>query len=66
VGVLGEEAVTGVDGVRARLLRDVDQLLLNQVAVGRGRPTERIGLISDLDVQGVPIRLGVDGHRPDA
>ena len=64
-GVLGEEAVTGVDRVRARLLRDVDQLLLDEVALGRGRATQRIRLISDLDVQRVPIRLRIDRHRPD-
>jgi hypothetical protein len=64
-GVLGEEAVARVDGVGAGLARDVEQLLLDEVALARGGPAEGVGLVGDLDVQGIPVRVGVDRDRGD-
>ena len=54
-----------MDRVGPGLLRDLDQLVLHQVAVGRGGATEGVGLVGDLDVQRVAVGLGVDGDRPD-
>jgi hypothetical protein len=64
-GVLGEEAVAGVDGVRAGLLGDLDELVLQQVGVTRRRAAQRIRLIGDGHVEGVPVGLGIDGHGRD-
>ena len=62
IGVLGQEPVAGVDRVRARLLRRVDDLLDHQVGVAGRRPPEGEGLVGHPDVQGVAVGLGVDGH----
>jgi hypothetical protein len=65
-GVLGEEAVAGVHGIRSGLVGDLDQLVLQQVGVaGRGAP-EGVGLVGDLDVQGVAVGLGIHGDGRDA
>ena len=63
--VLGEEAVAGVDGVGAGLAGDVEQLLLDEVALAGGRAPEGVRLVGDLDVQGIPVRVGVDRDRGD-
>src|SRR6188768_4145186 len=63
--VLGEEAVAGVHRVGARLVRDLDQLVLQEVGVSRGGAAERVRLVGDRDVQGVAVRVGVDGDGPD-
>ncbi len=65
-GVLGEEAVARVDGLRARAGRGLQQALHRQVALGRrGRadPHRRVRLA---DVPGVGVRVGEDGHRAHA
>jgi hypothetical protein len=64
-GVLGEEAIAGVDGVGPRLLGDGQQLLLDEVAVAGGRPVQGIRLVRHLDVQGVPVGIGIHRHRSD-
>ena len=65
-GVLGEEAVAGVDGLGARLLGDLDDLLDHQVALG-GRPgAEQVRLVGAPRVRRVAIGLGVDRHAADA
>ena len=64
--VLGEEAVARVHGVRPGLLGNLDELVLQQIGVARCAPTQRIGLVGDLDVEGVPVGLGIDGDGPDA
>ena len=62
VGVLGEEAVPGVDGVGAGLLGGVEDLVDDQVGVAGRGAAERERLVGDPDVQRVPVGLGVDGH----
>ena len=62
VGVLGEEAVAGVDRVRAGLLGGVQDLVDDQVGVAGGRAAEGERLVGDAHVQRVAVRLGVDGH----
>ena len=61
VGVLGEEAVAGVDGVRTGLGRDGEELRDVQVGV-RGRvAVQAEGLIRGGDVQGVGVDVGIHG-----
>ena len=55
VGVLGEEAVAGVDGVGAGLLRDVDDLVDDQVGVAGRRAAEGEGLVGLAHVQRVAV-----------
>ena len=66
VGVLGEEAVAGVDPVGPALLDGVEDGLGVEVALGRRLAAERVGLVGHADVQGVAVEVGVDGHRADA
>ena len=61
VGVLGEEAVAGVHGVGAGLLRGGDDLLDVEVGVGRRRAAERVGLVGDA---GRTARRGRARRRP--
>ena len=62
----GQEAVTGVDGIRAALAGDLDDLVGPQIGVARRRRPEQVGLIGIADVQRVAVRLRVHGHGLDA
>ena len=64
--VLGEEAVARVHRVGTGLVRDLDQLVLQQVGVAGRGAAEGVGLVGDLDVERVAVRLGVDGDGSDA
>ena len=66
VGVLGEEAVAGVDRLGPRLLGRVDDLDDVQVALGGGRRADQEGLVGLAHVRGVAVDLRVDGDRSDA
>jgi hypothetical protein len=66
VGVLGEEAVAGMDAVGAGLGGDRDDLLDREVRVAGRRALQRVGLVGQADEKGVPIGLGVDGDAADA
>ena len=66
VGVLGEEAVAGVHGVGTGPRGDVEELVDDEVGVGGRGAAERVGLVGDLHVQRVAVRLGVDGDLADA
>ena len=57
---LGEEAVAGMHRLRAGLLAGVDDFLDDQIAFGRRRRADRDGVIRHLDMQRVPIGLGID------
>jgi hypothetical protein len=65
-GVLGEEPVAGVDGVRARHQRGRDDVRDVQVALGGRRRPHADRLIGHSRVQAVPVGLGEDRHRADA
>src|SRR5690606_16697909 len=65
LGVLGQEAVAGVDGVGAGAGGDVQQLGDVEVGLGRCSTAQRVRLAGHLDVQGVTVLLGVDGHAAD-
>ena len=62
VGVLGEEAVAGVDGVGPALLDGLEDRLGVEVALGRRLAPQGVGLVGQPDVERVPVELGVDGH----
>jgi hypothetical protein len=62
----GQEAVTGVDGVGAGLLRGLDDLLDDQVGVARRGAAQGEGLVGDPHVQRVAVGLGVDRHAGQA
>ena len=61
-GVLGQEAIPGVDRVSAGFGCDVEQLLLHQVCVTRSCSVESVRFVRDLDVQRVTIRICIDGN----
>ena len=65
-GVLGEEAVAGVDGLRPRLLDHLEDLVHDEVGLRRGARAEQVRLGGALDVLGVAVGLGVDGDGRDA
>ena len=64
-GVLGQETIARVYRIRPGLVGDGEQLLLGEVGIRRRRSVERVGLVCDLDVQRVPVLIGVDGNRTD-
>ena len=66
LGVLGEEAVAGMDRLGARLLRRLDDLGDVQVALRRHRRADQEGLVGLAHVRGVAVDLRVDGDRADA
>lgn len=66
VGVLGEEAVAGVDGVGAGGDRRLHDQVGAQVGVGGGRARESYGRVGHARVEGVRVRVGVHGDRSDA
>ena len=65
VGVLGQKAVSRVDGVSPRLLDGGDDLLGAQVALARGRRPDRPGLLGQLDVQRIAVGFGINGDGGD-
>ena len=66
VGVLRQEAVAGMHGVGTGSLGDVDDLGDVEVGLGRAGAAEGEGLVGHLDVQGVAVRVGVDGDGGEA
>src|ERR1700678_4185879 len=66
VGILAEKPVAGVNGLRAGAPRGFEQGRGGKIALrGRGR-TNGDRFIRLFDVQGVPIRLRIDGDGSDA
>ena len=61
----GEEAVTRMHRLGTGLLAGVDDLLDHQIALGRRRRSDQHRLIRHLDVQRVPVRLGIDRNGLD-
>ena len=47
-------------------LGGVDDLVHHQVGLGGGVAAQRIGLVGKPDVQGIAVRVGVDGYGGDA
>ena len=65
VGVLGQESVAGVDGVRAGVGRGREDFGDVQVAGGRGVTAQGERLVRCPDMQCIPVRIGVDGYARD-
>ena len=66
VGVLGEEAVAGVDGLGAGLLPDGDDLVDVEVALRRGGLADVVGFVGQLHVERVAVRVRVHHDRVNA
>jgi hypothetical protein len=66
VRVLGEEAVPGVHGLRTGGAGGADQLVDDEIALGRGLPAERECLVRGRHVARPAVGVGVDGDRPQA
>lgn len=66
IRVLGEEPVPGVYRVGTAAMGYVDDLGDIQVGLRSGRSCECVGLIGNLDVEGITIRVRVDRHRRQA
>jgi hypothetical protein len=63
VGVFGEEAVAGVDGVGTGLGCGAQEFVDHQIRFRRGLAAEREGFVGEADVGGVGVGFGVDGDR---
>jgi hypothetical protein len=66
LGVLGQEAVAGVNRVRPRDLGGGDDAGDVQIAVARRRAADAHVVVGEPGVQAVAVRLGIDGHGLDA
>lgn len=66
IGVLGEEAVAGVDGVGAGGFCCGKQLFDVEIGFGAGGAVQGDGFVGEANERGVGIRVGVDGHAGDA
>ncbi len=66
LGVLGQETVARVHGLGARVQAGLDDLVLQQIALRRGRRADMHGLIGHLHMQRITIGVGVDGNGRDA
>jgi len=65
LGVFGEEAVAGVDGVGVGLACSLDHGLVIEIRVSRSCRTDVVRLVRVADVPRVLVGLGVDGDSPD-
>ena len=66
VGVLRQEAVAGMDGLRTGFPGRRDDGVAAQVAVRRARPADQVGLVGLAYVLGIGVRLGVHRDGADA
>ncbi len=62
IRVLRKESVSGVDRVGARLLGRVQDLLEDEIGLGRRLAAEREGLVGEPYVRRVGVGFGVHGH----
>ena len=62
---LGQEAVTGMHGLRAGLAAGLHDPVDQEIALGRRRRADQHGLIGHFDMQRVAVGFGVDGYRLD-
>jgi hypothetical protein len=66
VGVFGQEAVAGVDGLGAGAASSLQNALDVQVALGCGGAADGDGLVGGRGVQRAGVGVGVDRHAADA
>ncbi len=60
---LGQETVAGMHRLRAGLAAGLDDLVDQQITLGRGGRPDQHGVVGHLDMQRVTVGLGVDGDR---
>ena len=65
LGVLGEEAVPGMDRLGAGPVRGLKDAIGVEVALGRGGPTDGNRFVAGPGVHRARVRLRIDRHRPD-
>ncbi len=66
VGVLGKEAVAGVDGAGAGALSDVEDQIAAQIGFGSGRGSETVSLVGFENMGRGAIGVGIDGDGGEA
>ena len=64
--VLRQEAVAGMDGLRAGSLRNRDNRLAVEIAGAGRRRTEPHCLVADRDMERIGVGIGIDGDGADA
>ena len=62
---LGQEAIAGMHGLCAGLAAGLDDLVDQQIALGRGRRADQHGVIGHFDVERIAVGLGIHGDRLD-
>ena len=62
---LGQEAVAGMHRLRAGLAAGLDDLVDQQIALGRGRRADQHRVIGHFDMQRIAVGLGIHGYRLD-
>jgi hypothetical protein len=66
IGVLGEEAVAGMDRLGAGAPGGVEDFVGDQIGFAGSGRAEQHGFVGEADMAGVGIGLGIDGDRADA
>ncbi len=65
MGVLGQKAVAGMDRIDIADFGRADDAIDLEITFLTGGFTDTDGLIRQLDVEGIDVRLGIDGQRLD-
>ena len=66
MGVLGEKAVAGMDGLHVADLGGADDAVDHQIAFAGRRGADAIRLVGERQVMGAAVGLAEDGDRLDA
>ena len=62
---LGQEAIAGMHGLCAGLAAGLDDLVDQQITLGRGRRADQHGGVGHFDMERIAVGLGIHGHRLD-
>src|SRR6185503_12568568 len=65
MGVLGQKAVTGMDGIDICDFRRADYAIYAQITLGTGSFADANGFVRQLHVHRICIHLGIDRHGAD-
>ena len=63
MGILGEEAVPGMDRIHIADFRRGDDLVNLQVAVDAASRSDAVSFVGECDVHRIGVRFAVDGNR---
>ena len=66
IRAFGQEAITGVNGIGTRGQCSTDDAIGAEIAVARGRRSDRHGDIGEPDMHGIAIRVRIDGSGTQA